>query len=205
MQAPRPVRNSRRLVWGGLGVGVFISLYFFPPFHIVSLEAARSESAATVFDAASFVETFWKDRLLESADSAVDAGELLTAFEVDPTDAVQRFGHRLGLSGTSSYFVSGRGRIIAAEDRTVTIALDDDGTAAVVIETGPVFGNAVRDGSGLLDVSDFPNSQDFNAISSEINRRVEERVFPELREKGAVGATVQFVGGVEIADAEVRI
>jgi len=202
MKAPETDRNSRRLVWAGLGVGVLVLLYLIPPFHIVPLEEARSESAATVFDAAAFVETFWKDQLLESADKAVDAGELLAAFEAAPADAAQRYGHRLGLSGASSYFVSGSGHIIAVKDRAVAIALDGGDTAAVVIETGPLFGNAVRDGSGKLDVSDFPNSQDFNALSSEINRRVEERVFPVLKQKADVGVLVQFVGGVEIADPE---
>lgn len=202
MQAPGTDRNSRRLVWAGVGVGVSVLLYLVPPFHIVPLEAARSESAAAAFDADSFVETFWTDQLLESADKAVDAGELLAAFEADPADAVQRYGHRLGLSGASSYFVSGSGHIIAVDDRSVTIALEGGDQAAVVIETGPLFGNAVRDGSGMLDVSDFPNSQDFNALSSEINRRVEERVFPKLTQKAEIGVLVKFVGGVEIADAD---
>lgn len=202
MQALGTDLNSRRLVWAGVGVGVFVLLYLVPPFHIVSLEAARSESAAAAFDADSFVETFWADQLLESADKALDAGELLAAFEADPADTVQRFGHRLGLSDASSYFVSGSGHIIAVDDRSVTIALDGGDMATVVIETGPLFGNAVRDGSGMLDVSDFPNSQDFNALSSEINRRVEERVFPELQQKADIGVLVEFVGGVEIADAE---
>jgi len=204
MQTPAPNRNSRRLVWAGVGVVVSVLLYLVPPFHIVPLEAARSESAATAFDAGSFVETFWTDQLLESADKAVDAGELLAAFEADPADAVQRYGHRLGLSGASSYFVSGSGHIIAVDDRAVSIALDGGDMAAVLIETGPLFGNAVRDGSGMLDVSDFPNSQDFNALSSEINRRVEERVFPGLKQKADIGVLVKFVGGVEIADVEKR-
>ena len=33
----------------------------------------------------------------------------------------------------------------------------------MLIETGHIFGNAVRDGTGLLDVNDYPNSQEFNA------------------------------------------
>ena len=74
--------------------------------------------------------------------------------------------------------------------------------AQVIIEIGPVFGNAIRDGSGLLDVSDFANAQDFNAISAEINRRVEEQVFPVLAANATVGATVHFVGGVDVADSE---
>ena len=51
-------------------------------------------------------------------------------------------------------------------------------------------------------MSDFANSQDFNAVSSEINRRVEELVLPGLREQVSVGSEVDFVGGVTLADTD---
>jgi len=189
-------------LFGGVLIGVLVLLHFLPLFHVLPLKAAREKSAAAAFDAKTFVETFWNDQLLKSTESAVKANDLLSAFRADPANAAKRFGHRLGLSGISSYFVSGSGRIIAVEGGTISIALHDDGTAQVIIKTGPVFGNAIRDGSGLLDVSDFPNSRDFNAISSEINRRVEEDVFPELKQKAAVDVAVRFAGGVDISDGE---
>ncbi len=67
-------------------------------------------------------------------------------------------------------------------------------------QTGNVFGNAIRDGAGVVNVSDYPNSQDFNAISSEIDRRVEERVLPGLRSAATVGKSVRFVGCAEVTD-----
>jgi predicted lipoprotein len=99
--------------------------------------------------------------------------------------------------------VSGSGRITAVGEGEVEIALPEGG--AIVIDTGPVFGNTIRDGSGLLDVNDFANSQDFNAISAGINRRVEERVLPNLREEAAVDKTVRFLGAVEIADSVSKV
>ena len=68
-----------------------------------------------------------------------------------------------------------------------------------------MFGNAIRDGCGLLDVSDFPNSRDFNAISSEINQRVEERVLPVLKENGTVDGEIEFVGCAEVTDPKTDI
>jgi predicted lipoprotein len=113
------------------------------------------------------------------------------------------YGHRLGLATTSSYLVAGEGTIVSADARSVAISLDNDqrNDAEVVIELGPVFGNAIRDGSGLLDVSDFPNAQDFNALSAEINRRVEEKVLPALAAGAETGRVVRFAGGAEVADA----
>jgi predicted lipoprotein len=66
--------------------------------------------------------------------------------------------------------------------------------------TGLIFGNSVRDATGLLDVSKFPNSQQFNAISSELNALVESRVIPGVRSNAAPGHVLRFVGCAEIAD-----
>ena len=191
-------QRTRLLVRAGFLLGVAAFLYLLPPFRIVPLEEAGARSAEEAFDADAFVEELWAE--LEEPDRAVDAGELLRALAEDPAAAAERYGRRLGLSGRASYFVSGTGRIAAVEPRRVTVELPEG--ASVVIATGPVFGNAIRDGSGLLDVNDFANSQDFNAVSAEINRRVEERVLPALTERAEPGETVSFLGAVEIADSD---
>jgi len=200
MSKSRPTLKSQWLLWSGALVGVCIGLYALPLFHIVPLRDARRQSAADAFDAAAFVEKFWNDLLQKAATQSVDAGALLAALSKDPGNAANRYGHRLGLSTTASYLVSGHGRITAVGKGFIEITLEKGGT--VVIDTGPVFGNAIRDGSGLLNVSHSPNSQSFNEISSKINARVEERVFPFLKQKATVGTTVSFLGGVDIADGE---
>ena len=70
-----------RLIAGVLGLGLFF--YLVPMFHVVPLKAARQQSAKAVFDAAAYVDTFWRGPLLESAQNAVDAAELLAAFRQD--------------------------------------------------------------------------------------------------------------------------
>ena len=201
MQTAMTPTMSRSLRWSIGAIVVAVILYFMPLFHIVSLKGAQEEAAAALFDAADYVEAFWQGPLLEAAPQAVDAQDLLAAFDEDFVATASRYGHRLGLSGHSSYLVSGNGEIVAADDMEVSIALQAGGPVQVVIEIGPVFGNAIRDGSGLLDVSDFANAQDFNALSAEINRRVEEQVLPLLQANAAVGRTVRFVGGVEVGDS----
>jgi predicted lipoprotein len=62
-----------------------------------------------------------------------------------------------------------------------------------------VFGNTVRDATGLLDMDSFPNSQHFNDLSTELNRIVETRVLPGLRDRAEVGRKVRFVGCAEVA------
>lgn len=194
------IRRHPAFRWVVAAIAVAVFLYFFPLFHVVSLKEVQQQLAAEEFDAAAYVDSFWSGALQDNLHNAVDAADLLAAFEENFEGTAEQFGHRLGLSGHSSYLVSGQGQVVARDDFSVSIALQEDGPAAVVIETGPVFGNAIRDGSGLLNVSEFENAQDFNALSAEINLRVEEEVLPVLNDKASVGATVRFVGGVEVSD-----
>ncbi len=193
----RPGRWARWAVAVGIAAVVF---HFVPLFRVLPLESARQQAVGTAFNAEAFAETFWHQRLLKADPSAVEAARLVKALRDDPAGA-SRLGRRLGLSRTSSFFVSGTGQILSVAPDAVTIRLEGDpGDARVLIETGPVFGNAIRDGSGLLDVSAFPNSQDFNAISTALNRRVEADVLPALRDRARVGARVRFLGCAEVED-----
>ncbi|HEX5789493.1 MAG TPA: DUF2291 family protein [Woeseiaceae bacterium] len=202
---PGGISVSRWTPWVAGAAVLAVLVWVMPLVRIVPLEATREQSAVAVFDPAARAAEFWTGPLQAAAADAVDAAELLGALADDPAAAAARYGHRLGLATMSSYLVAGEGTIVSVDARSVAISLDDDqdpgNDAEVVIELGPVFGNAIRDGSGLLDVSDFPNAQDFNALSAEINRRVEEEVLPALAAGAEAGRAVRFAGGVEVADA----
>jgi len=194
------LRRYRLLKWVSVVVAVAVFSYFVPLFHVVPLQAARDDAALAGFDVAAFVDPFWDGPLREAAERAPDAAELLASLQHDFAGTADRYGRRLGLGGRISFLVSGIGRVAAIDSNAVTIALSDNDPAEVIIRTGPVFGNALRDASGLFDVSDFASAQDFNAISAEINRRVEAQVLPQLEAIAEPGAAIRFAGGVELAD-----
>ena len=173
----------------------------FPLFHIVPLKRAAAAKAAATFNPKTFAQKFWNDRLLKSFDQAVKAETLLATIESNPADARKQFGRSVGVSESYIYFLSGKGRVIAATDDEISLALTPGATnAQVSLQVGLLFGNAVRDGTGLLNVNNYPNSQDFNAISEALNQLIETQVQPKIREQAKVGATVQFVGCAEVND-----
>jgi predicted lipoprotein len=77
---------------------------------------------------------------------------------------------------------------------------DGGNEAEVSIQTGLIFGDALRDGTGLLNPSDFSNSQNFNDISAALDHIAESRVIPALRKQAKVGATIFFAGCAEVDD-----
>src|SRR4029077_7448676 len=134
-------------------------------------------------------------------DKTVKADVLLPAIQNEPAAAKKKFSRSVGLSEGYFYFVSGSGRVVTVSDDEVSLAVTDGSTKAEVsLQTGLIFCNALRDGTGLLNGNDYPNSQDFNDISAALNHIVETRVLPKLREQAKVGAKISFAGCAEVDD-----
>ncbi len=186
-----------------------VFIYFFPLFHVVPLgqsdaiEKSESSASGETFEPVAFVDQFWKERLIPGSGGAVDAATLVAAIKQDPKSAEQTHGHRAGLGSVYYYFVSGTGYVVSVKNNSIGLSLEEDQTQVqILLESGPIFGNSVRDGTGLLDVNNFANSQDFNSVSSEINLRIESEVLPKLRENAKVGMKIRFVGCAEITDED---
>ena len=175
--------------------------WLFPLFHVVTMKTATAEKVAATFNATQFAEMFWTNQLPAAFGKPVPADLLLPEIKNDPAAARTKFARGLGMSESYFYFVSGSGRVVAVSDDEVSLAITAGSTnTEVSLQTGLVFGNALRDGTGLLNASDYPNSQDFNDISAALNHIVETRVLPKLREQAKVGVKISFVGCAEVDD-----
>lgn len=177
--------------------------WVFPPFRLHSLKAVRKAQASQQFNAADFVGRFWGEKLLPATEKAAEATQVLAVLANGPAKVREQFGRTVGVSSSYFLFVRGAGRVVSASDDSIGLALKSEGdTADIVVLLGLVFGNAVRDGTGLLDSSSYPNAQEFNDISAALNSIVETNVLPQLRQMAKVGNRIQFAGCVEVADEE---
>lgn len=175
--------------------------WLFPLFHVVPLKTVTAEKAAVTFNAAQFADNFWTNQLLPAISKSVKTDELLAAIQADPATAKKKFSRSVGLSESYFYFLSGTGRVVAVSDDEMSLAVTRGSTnAEVSLQAGLIFGDAIRDGTGLLNASDYPNSQDFNAISAALDHIVETRVLPNLHAQAKIGATVSFTGCAEVDD-----
>lgn len=170
----------------------------FPLFRIVPLEQAVAAKTAN-FDAATFAPEFWEKLLVPSFEQAHDAAEVIAAIKDDPEEARKSFGKAVGIGRVYFYFLRGEGTVVAVEKNGVAVnVVAPDEEADVVLKTGLLFGNAIRDATGQLRPSDYANSQDYNAISKELNRIVQEKVQPTLKNDSHVGRKIRFVACAEV-------
>ena len=183
-------------------VGVLaIGLWRFPLFRVVPLTAPAAVTAGqpAAFDPIGVAAKIWQTDLPAAAARAVEFTTLASALRTDAGAARATFAKTSGL-GASYFFVRGSGQVIAREHNLLRLAVDGAPGETVAIRLGPVFGNTVRDGCGLLDVNSFPGLQEFNALSAELNALVEKNILPGVRDHAKVGATVTFVGCAEAPD-----
>jgi predicted lipoprotein len=136
---------------------------------------------------------------MNSLDQVADAATVLAALRDNRQQASERFGRQVGVSRARAFLVRGAGTIVAIDNKGVSVSLTGAGPPPnIVLQTSLLFGNTVRDASGLLNPGDFSNSQHFNAISSELNRIVETRLLPRLKEQAEPGRTIQFVACAQV-------
>ncbi|HMP83668.1 MAG TPA: DUF2291 family protein [Verrucomicrobiota bacterium] len=187
-------------------VALTVLCWAFPPFHVRSLKAVREAQADQQFNAANFAEKFWTETLLPATDDADDAVAVLDRIAADPKSVREHFGRTVGVGSSYYLFLRGDGRVVSVDENGIGISSRPEGDEPqIIIELGFVFGNSVRDATGLIKPSTYPNAQEFNDISAALNSMVETNVLPQLQQMAKVGSHIHFVGCAEVGDEDMDL
>jgi predicted lipoprotein len=197
-------KTGKRKIYAAVALlglaGLF--LYLAPPFHLVPLDAARLKKQSETFDHTVYARRFWNDRLMHSLDRAVDAVKLLEAIDRSP-EAAQRYAQKPDLGSVYYFFAMGQGRVVAIEDDHAALSLrGDPATPDILIATDHLVGNTIAKSTGLMELSSFTSSRDFNIVSQKINAIVTAEVIPPFLRDVTVGSRVGFVGCAQIRDED---
>ena len=170
--------------------------------YLDNLEDVRRQRLKATFNAAEYARDFWDNQLPGVLDKAVDIKELIKLLNTDMAQAIKRYGKAPGVSRVYAYLLKGEGTILATSENALEVGVEKPRTKPDVwIETGSYIpGNAVRDASGLIDVSKFSDTMKFNEISGEINKIVVKDVIKPFSDKGpSLGRRIRFFGATQIA------
>ena len=170
--------------------------------YFEDLEEVRQLRQQKAFDPVKYARDFWDNQLIGVLDRAVDVEELIELLNTNMAEAVKRYGKAPGVSRVYAYLLTGEGKIVAAGEDGLEVSVGEpQDNPDVFVATGLYIpGNAVRDASGLVDVSKFSDTMKFNEISGEINKIVvKEVIIPFMDEGPGVGMTVKFYGATQVA------
>ena len=181
---------------------VIIALLVYHSIYFENLEDIKEQQRKETFNAAEYARDFWDNQLFSVLDKAVDVKELIELFNTNMNEAIRRYGKAPGVSRTYAYLIRGNGTILTIGQDFLEVSIREPQTNPdIKISSGSYIpGNAVRDASGLIDVSKFSDTMKFNEISGEINKIVVKEVIrPFLDKKPKVGKTISFFGATQVA------
>lgn len=161
-----------------------------------TLESYNSRMNHNFFNADETAKSLWEKELDKSIDKAPDLNTVISELENPAT--FQKYGKKLGISKTNYILVNGRGKIVDKSDELLIIQTNEN--ESISIQIGHIFGNAVRDGSGIVDVNNFVNMTDFNNLSISLNKLVQKNVIDSMLKNISINSTLSFTGVMELRE-----
>ncbi|MBS1600843.1 MAG: DUF2291 domain-containing protein [Bacteroidetes bacterium] len=161
------------------------------------LDEVKASRTTTAFNAAQYAQTFWNTKLAANLDKATDITKLLTMLSKDPAKTFETYSHALGIGNLRCFLVKGKGVIASINEDDISV-LPDSSKQAVTLATEYIFGNAVRDATGLININEFTNTMDFNNVSAELNKIIRQNVLPSFKQQAKKGSVIEFIGAVEL-------
>jgi predicted lipoprotein len=157
------------------------------------------------FDAISFSKKLWEEKFPTKISNAVELAIFIKAAQANPVDAFSKYTNALGIGNYRYALIKTEGIVsdINEDDITMQVELDDS-LMTVRLATEFIYGNAIRDASGLVDIKDFPNTMDLNNISEELNKMVRKTVLPPFKKAVKKGDTVLVTGAIEIHKEHIK-
>ena len=174
-----------------LAVVAYNSVYFR------KLDAVMA--GTTSFNASKYAVLFWDKKLTPALVNAVEIGELLSLLQSDKKKAFTDHSHALGIGNIKYFLVKAQGKVKSVDENQVVVqVVSTFQKPEVNLATEYIFGNAVRDASGTIDINEFANSMDFNNVAAEINKIIREKIIPPFKAKVKTGDQIEFVGAIEL-------
>lgn len=178
-----------------LGILVILVVLFFS-FRIEKLDEYKAAKSIKVFDAADYAQDVWLNKIPAVINDAPEIGSLLELLKTNKEKAFEDFGKKLGISKTWYFMAKGEGVVDSVMEESLRIDIGQNNK--IQLATSFIFGNAVRDASGAVNIDDFINMTDFNNVSVALNKLVKEKVANDLKNSAKPGTKLQFAGAIEV-------
>lgn len=183
-----------------------ILIAFMSSISVHNLDEVRVRAAHGEFDAASYAQEFWENKLIPNLFESVEITHVLELLKKNPEKAFRDHSEALGIGNIRFFMIQGEGEIAHVGEDNITVVIPSNSSEIRIrIATEYIFGNAVRDASGKIDLQEFEETMNFNMVSAEINKLVRQNVLPILKNGAEVGKKISFVGAMELNKEQVNL
>ena len=180
-----------------IGFVAYNSVYF------KSLSKLKAEAEAKNFDATKYAEDYLNKELPALFNKVPDVDTLMNLLKAEPKKAFKLYSNAMAIGNVKFFMTKGTGMVNSISDNEITLVTI--GKQNLTVATEFIFGNALRDASGIIKVEDFTNSADLNNVSAEINKLVRQKVLPPFKSKVKLGDKVTFIGAFELNQEHINL
>lgn len=179
----------------------FAALLVFIGYHSVyfkKLDEVKNAAEVSKFDAVKFAANYYGS-VVPLAEKSIGVNSLITNLRTDAGKTFETYSNALGIGNIRYFLVQGTGTIQSINENNVAVLVKDSGREnRVQIATEFVFGNAIRDASGLIKIEAFSSTTDLNNVSGEINKIIRTKVLPPFKDSVKAGEVIHFTGAIEM-------
>jgi predicted lipoprotein len=165
------------------------------------------KSDAKQFDAVAFAKNLWEKEFPVKLDQATMLPVLIQAVNENKEAGFQKYSNALAIGNYRYALIKSLALVTEVREDEISVQLPAGGGDTVltaVLATEFVYGNAIRDASGLVEVRDFPNTTELNSISEELNRIIRSTVIPPIRSGIKKGGRLLLTAAVELNREHVK-
>ncbi|GAB3525594.1 DUF2291 family protein [Emticicia fontis] len=177
--------------------GIFIVILLILGYNSVyfkKLSEVRKQKQ-TSFDFKIFADSLYYQGILKST-HAVELSQLMASLQSNQDSTFKAYGNRLGIGNSAYFMVKGEGKVLEKQDDGLKVMTDDN--TVFSIDTKYIFGNAIRDASGLVKLTDFKTNADFNKLSEALNTIIREKAIPEDLKNINIGDKIVVTGATKL-------
>ncbi|HEX5652484.1 MAG TPA: DUF2291 domain-containing protein [Chitinophagaceae bacterium] len=182
-----------------------IALVGYKSVYFQKLSERKNKTAGN-FDAAAFAKKLWETRLPARLDSAIELPALISAIGTNPTEAFANYSNSMSIGNYRYSLVKVDGQVesIGEDEIFLRVKAPGDTLIRVIMATEYIYGNAVRDASGLVNIKDFSGSDELNNISEELNKEIRAHVLPAFKKLVKPGDRLALEGAIELNREHIR-
>jgi predicted lipoprotein len=183
---------------------IVIALVGYKSVYLKKLSTMGTEGAQK-FDAGAFTSKLWNEKLPARLDSAIELTALIAAIQANPEDGFRKYSNAMAIGNYRYSLVRFTGKAaVINEDDIVMQVNHADSLLVLHMATEFIYGNAIRDASGLVDIRDFTNAMDLNNISEQLNKKVKTEVLPPFQKQVKAGDSIEVTGAIKFNKAHIN-
>jgi predicted lipoprotein len=180
------------------GIGLVLLLFLaYNSVYFTDLDKMKSEDADAI-DFNAKATQLYEGIIAEN--TATDLNTLKAALSTQSDSAFANYGNRLGIGESAYFMVNVAGKVQSINDGEILI--QTEAGESITVQTKFIFGNAIRDASGLVALTDYKTNADFNKLSEALNTIIREQKLPKAVQEISVGDVIKVEGALKLSKGQ---